>query len=130
LASSPADKVCNVLTNFAEWLGAYGKTPWDYQSFFAGSVGGPAKAVYYHHRLVETSAATPMILCEAFLPSARRLFHHRMRFRIADAQYAMDVALLGDATGNSNYLERAIQFLNALTGSRCRDFKSITGDIL
>ena len=54
----------------------HGETSWDFQSFFAGPVGGRAKALYYRHRLIGTAAVAPMIFCEAFLPSARRLFHH------------------------------------------------------
>ena len=64
-----------------------------------------------------------MIFFEAFFPSARRLFHHPIRFPIADAHYAMGFAFLYETTGNSAHLERAIHFLNELTKSRCRDFK-------
>ena len=53
-----------------------------------------------------------MIFCEAFLPAARRLFHHPMRFPIADAHYAMGFAFLYEATGDSSQLEKAIHFLN------------------
>ena len=35
-----------------------------------------AKALYYRDRWLGTLAVAPMILCEAFLPSARRLFWH------------------------------------------------------
>ena len=31
------------LADFIMWLGAYGETSWDYQSFFAGPVGGQPK---------------------------------------------------------------------------------------
>ena len=85
-------RVSDVLTDFTDWLGSYGEKSWDFQSFFAGPVGGRAKALYYRHRLVGTAAVAPMIFCEAFLPSARRLFHHPMRFPIADAHYAMGFA--------------------------------------
>ena len=39
-----------------------------------------------------------MIFCEAFIPSARRLFHPPVRFPIADAHYAMGFAFLYEAT--------------------------------
>ena len=55
-----------------------------------------------------------MIFCEAFLPSARRLFHHPMRFPIADAHYAMGFAFLYQATGDSSQLENAVHFLTEL----------------
>jgi hypothetical protein len=118
-----ADRVSEVLTGFIQWLGAYGETSWDFQSFFAGPVGGRAKALYYRRKFIGTAAVAPMVFCEAFLPSARRLFHHPMRFPIADAHYAMGFAFLYDATGDAPYLERAIYFLNELTTSRCPDFK-------
>ena len=62
------DDVSRVLANFTDWLESYGETSWDYQSFFAGPVGGRAKALYYRHGLIGTAAVAPMIFCEAFLP--------------------------------------------------------------
>ena len=64
-----------------------------------------------------------MIFCEAFLPSARRLFHHPIRFPIADAHYAMGFAFLYQATGDSSHLENAVHFLTELKKSRCVEFK-------
>ena len=122
-ANPMADRVSSVVTNFTEWLDGFGETSWDHQSFFAGRVGRWAKSLYYRNRIIGTGAVAPMILCEAFLPSARRLFHHRIRFPIADAHYAMGFAFLYETTGNPAHLEKAIHFLNELTASRCRDFK-------
>ena len=116
------DAVSRALTNFTEWLEAYGETSWDYQSFFAGPVGGRAKALYYSHGLIGTAAVAPMIFCEAFLPTARRLFHRRIRFPIADAHYAMGFAFLYEATGDSSQLENAVHFLTELKMSRCHAF--------
>src|SRR5437879_10119825 len=69
------DKVSRALTDFTEWLGVFGETSWDYQSFFAGPIGGRAKALYYRDRVWGTAAVAPMIFFEAVLPSGRRLFH-------------------------------------------------------
>jgi hypothetical protein len=118
-----SDRITKVLTDFTEWLSTHGETSWDYQSFFAGPVGGRAKALYYRHRLIGTAAVAPMIFCEAFLPSARRLFHHPLRFPIADAHYAMGFAFLYEATGDSSQLENAVHFLTELEKSRCDRFK-------
>jgi hypothetical protein len=118
-----AAKISDVLADFTEWLDRYGEKSWDYQSFFAGPLGGRAKAIYYSHRLIGTAAVAPMIFCEAFLPAARRLFHHPMRFPIADAHYAMGFALLYEATGDSSQLENAVHFLSELKKSHCREFK-------
>ncbi len=118
------ERVSEVLTGFTEWLDAYGETSWDYQSFFASPIGGYAKSLYYRSRLIGTAAVAPMIFCEAFLPSARRLFHSPLRFPIADAHYAMGFAFLYEAIPHcGSHLEMAIHFLNELTTSRCPGFK-------
>jgi len=116
-------QVSELLDNFAEWLEAYGGTSWDYQSFYAGRWGGRAKALYYQNRLIGTAAVSPMVFCEAFFPSGRRLFHHRIRFPIADAHYAMGFAFLLQATGDPGHLARANHFLDELKASRCPDFE-------
>src|SRR5256886_11897888 len=115
-------RVSDILTDFVEWLDRYGENSWDFQSFFAGPVGGRAKALYYRHRFFGTAAVAPMIFCEAFLPSARRLFTHPMRFPIADAHYAMGFAFLYQTTANPLYLQKAMHFLTALRESRCQGF--------
>src|SRR5438552_1533430 len=118
-----AGRISEILTNFTEWLNAYGEKSWDYQSFFASPVGGRAKALYYRSRFIGTAVVAPMIFCEAFLPSARRLFHQPIRFPIADAHYAMGFAFLYEATGDFSHLEKAVHFLTELKKSRCRQFK-------
>jgi hypothetical protein len=120
---SSSDHVAKVLANFSTWLDAYGETSWDHQSFFAGPLGRRAKSLYYRNRLIGTAAVAPIIFCEAFFPSARRLFHRRIRFPIADAHYAMGFAFLYEATGDRRDLEKAAHFLAELKRSRCRDFK-------
>jgi hypothetical protein len=115
--------VAHVVGNFTHWLDSYGETSWDHQSFFAGPVGRRAKALYYKNPLMGTAAVVPMILSEAFLPSARRLFHHPIRFPIADAHYAMGFAFLFKLTSDLRHLRRATHFLDQLKKSRCRGFK-------
>ena len=115
--------VANVLARFTRWLEDYGETSWDHQSFFAGPTGGRAKSLYYRQKMLGTVAVAPMILCEAFLPSARRLFHHPVRFPIADAHYAMGFAFLYQATGSRSHFERAGHFLQELERSRCAGFE-------
>jgi hypothetical protein len=117
------DRVAGVLTSFAEWLNAYGETSWDYQSFFAGRLGGRAKALYYRRRLAGHLAVAPMIFFEALLPTGRRLFHRRMRFPIADAHFAMGFAFLYEATGQASHLQKAVHFLDELKQSRCPGFR-------
>jgi hypothetical protein len=118
-----ANCVSRVLVDFTKWVEIFGETSRDHQSFFAGPVGRQAKALYYRNRVVGTAAVAPMIFCEAFLPSARRLFHHSTRFPIADAHYAMGFAFLYRSTGDTTYLEKAIHFLDELKGSRCANFQ-------
>src|SRR5437868_6854166 len=92
-------RVSGVLEKFTGWLEGFGETSLDHQTFFAGPIGGRAKALYYKHKLIGTAAVAPMIFCEAFVPSARRFFHKRVRFPIADAHYAMGFSSLYEATG-------------------------------
>ena len=120
---SMADRVSDVLRGFTEWLSAYGETSWDHQSFFAGPVGRGAKSLYYRNRLLGTAAVAPMIFFEAFLPSARRLFHQPTRFPIADAHYAMGFAFLFQVTNDDAHLRRAVHFLEELKKSRCPGFQ-------
>ena len=116
------DKTSSVLEDFTEWLARYGETSRDHQTFFAGATGQAAKALYYRHKLLGTAAVAPMIFFEAFLPSARRLFHHPTRFPIADAHYAMGFAFLFQVTNDEAYLQRAVHFLNELKKSRSPGF--------
>jgi len=121
---SPAvQKVSDALSGFSAWLARYGETSWDHQSFFAGPIGRRAKSLYYRNRLLGTAAVAPMILCEAVLPSARRLFHRLVRFPIADAHYTMGFAFLYEATGDFSQLESAVHFLTELKKLRCHAFK-------
>jgi len=121
---SPAvQEVSDALSSFSAWLARYGETSWDHQSFFAGPIGRRAKSLYYRNRLLGTAAVAPMILCEAVLPSARRLFHRLVRFPIADAHYTMGFAFLYEATGDFSQLESAVHFLTELKKSRCHAFK-------
>ncbi|PYR00771.1 MAG: hypothetical protein DMF95_01005 [Acidobacteria bacterium] len=64
-----------------------------------------------------------MVLCEAFLPSARRLFHRPTRFPIADAHYAMGFWYLYGAVGDPEYLEKAAAYLDVLKDTRCPGFE-------
>jgi hypothetical protein len=122
--TNPLDeKVANVLGDFTEWLTRYGETSRDHQTFFAGATGQAAKALYYRHKLLGTAAVAPMIFFEAFLPSARRLFHHPTRFPIADAHYAMGFAYLFQVTNEDAHLRRAVHFLEELKKSRCAGFQ-------
>jgi len=121
--SELSNKVASILTRFTRWLDFYGETSWDHQSFFAGPVGGKAKALYYRHGPIGTAAVAPIILCEAFLPWTRRFFHHRIRFPIADAHYAMGFLFLHQASGKSSCLEKASHFLDELKKSRAPGFE-------
>lgn len=115
-------RVADVLNDFTEWLTRHGETSRDHQTFFAGVTGRAAKALYYRHKLLGTAAVAPMIFCEAFLPSARRLFHQPTRFPIADAHYAMGFAFLFQVTNDKTHLRRAVHFLEELKKSRSPGF--------
>ena len=68
-----------------------------------------------------TLAVAPMVFCEAFVPSARRLFWKPQRFPIADAHYAMGFALLAGMNGAEKDYRRAVHFLEVLQETRCRN---------
>ena len=124
IVSNPlADRVDRTLRNFTKWLDAFGEVSLDHQTFFAGPVGGFAKALYYRHPRVGIAAVAPMIFFEAFIPSARRLFYRPVRFPIADAHYAMGFAYLYEATGEAAFLDRATHFLRVLEATRCPGFE-------
>src|SRR5215510_2825071 len=120
---NPTRPLGETLHRFTRWLEAYGETSRDHQSFFAGPIGGRAKALYYRNKALGTAAVAPMIFCEALVPSSRRLFHEPMRFPIADAHYAMGFAFLCEATGDQTHLETARHFLDALSRSRCPAYR-------
>jgi hypothetical protein len=105
------------------WLDRHGETSYDHQSFFAGPLGRGAKALYYRKRFLGTLAVAPIVFCEAFIPSARRLFWIRQRFPIADAHYAMAFAFLVRAFGEEAYHRRAVHFLEILLETRCPGYE-------
>jgi hypothetical protein len=116
------DRVWLALDRFVRWLDQFGETSWDHQSFFAGPVGRRAKSLYYRQPLLGTAAVAPMIFCEAFVPSARRLFHQPTRFPIADAHYAMGFGYMHRASGDPGHLDRMVGFLRVLEQTRCPGF--------
>jgi hypothetical protein len=117
------DDVRTAIERFIAWLDRYGETSHDHQSFFAGRVGRAAKGLYYRKPRLGTLAVAPMIFCEAFVPSARRIFFPPQRFPIADAHYAMGFALLFQVTGEEQYYRRATHFLEVLEQTRCPGFE-------
>lgn len=120
--SKKVGRVESILIQYANWLEKFGETSYDHQSFFAGPIGGKAKGMYYKHGAIGIAAVAPMIFFEAFLPSARRLFHKKMRFPIADSHYAMGFAFLYEITGDKTYLNKAIHFLEILKTTRCNGY--------
>ena len=118
-------KIEKLLDRFTGWLKQYGETSWDHQSYFAGPVGGRAKALYYSKPKLGTLAVAPMIFSEALLPSARRLFARPVRFPIADAHYAMGFAFLAQSSNDASLHARAVHFLTELEKSRCPGYKDL-----
>ena len=112
-----------IILQFINWLGGYGELSYDHQSFFASSTGRWAKALYYKNRLIGTAVVAPMILCEAFVPSARTLFWKPQRFPIADAHYAMGFAFLAQTLSEETYYKRAVHFLEVLEQTRCPGYE-------
>lgn len=116
-------KLYSVLQRFTAWLSTFGETSYDYQSYYAGLLGGAAKELYYRHPALGTLAVAPMVLSEAFFPAGRRFFSPKLRFPIADAHYAMGFAFLHQATGEERYYERAVHYAQILTETRSPGFE-------
>jgi hypothetical protein len=120
---SHTNEIQKVLETFTDWLKCFGEVSFDHQSFYAGTIGRRAKSLYYQHKGMGMAAVAPMVFCEAFLPSARKWFHHPMRLPIADAHYAMGFACLYEASGNELCFQKAVHFLDVLQKTRCAAFK-------
>jgi hypothetical protein len=119
----PLTDIRSALQRFVGWLHRYGETSYDHQSFFAGKLGRGVKALYYRKPLLGTLAVAPMVACEAFTPSARRLFWKPQRFPIADAHYAMGFAFLSRALDETAHHRRAVHFLEVLEATRCPGYE-------
>jgi hypothetical protein len=117
------EKTASAIERFCVWLDCYGETSYDKESFFAGKRGRSAKALYYRSPLLGTLAVGPMVLCEAFVPSARKFFWKPQRFPIGDAHYAMGFALLARVHRSDKYYKRAVHFLDVLQETRCRAYE-------
>jgi hypothetical protein len=72
--------------------------------------------------MLGTFAVSPIVFCEAFIPSARRLFWKPQRFPIADAHYAMGFAFLASIYGEEKFYTTAVHFLDVLERTRCREY--------
>ena len=120
--SLPIEETQAAVEKFIRWLEKYGETSYDFQSFYASGVGQRAKALYYKKPLLGVLAVTPMVLSEAFAPSARSLFWKRQRFPIADAHYAMGFAFLARTTNKEVYYQKALHFLEVLKSTRCAGY--------
>jgi len=119
----PLGEVLAALGRFISWLDSDGETSYDFQTFYASDLCRKAKALYYRKPLLGTVAVAPIIFCEAFIPSARKLFWKRQRFPIADAHYAMGFAFLARARNGENYYRKAVHFLEVLEQTRCRGYE-------
>jgi hypothetical protein len=117
------EKVPAAVLRLVKWLDRYGEVSYDHQSFFASDLGGRAKALYYKRPLLGTLAVSPMIFCEAFVPSARKLFWKPQRFPIADAHYAMGFAFLSQVLRDEQYYRRAVHFLEVLKETRSQGYE-------
>ena len=123
LGDDIAGRIDTALDRFVNWLDRFGEVSFDHQSYFAGPLGGRAKALYYRRPGVGVVAVAPMILSEALLPSARRLFWKPQRFPIADAHYAIGFAALAKSTGKEAHYRRAVHFLEVLEQTRCPGYR-------
>lgn len=120
----PLEQVRSTILRFTEWLDKYGEVSYDFQTVYASDLGRAAKALYYKKPFLGTLAVSPMVFCEAVVPSTRRLFWKPQRFPIADAHYAMGFGLLAVTFQEAKYHKRAVHFLEVLKETRCPGFKN------
>jgi hypothetical protein len=123
-AALPKEGILKTVLRFVEWLDHYGEFSYDFQSFYASRLGRSAKALYYRKPLLGSLAVSPIVICEAFVPSTRRLFWRPQRFPIADAHYAMGFLLLSQAVKKEQYYERAVHFLEILEQTKCEGYEN------
>jgi hypothetical protein len=120
---SEMNETLKAVLRFVEWLSRYGETSYDFQSVYSSDLARIAKALYYRRPLLGILAVSPMVFCEAFVPSARRLFWKRQRFPIADAHYAMGFAILSKLLNQENHYRKAVHFLEVLKQTRCAGYR-------
>ena len=119
----PLGQVLAAVHRFISWLDRYGETSYDFQTFYASDLCRNIKALYYRKPFLGTVAVAPIIFCEAFIPSARKLFWKRQRFPIADAHFAMGFAFLARHLNDERHYRRAIHFLEVLEETRCPGYE-------
>jgi hypothetical protein len=117
------EEIQTSIFRFIKWLEGYGETSYDHQSLFASDLGRRAKALYYAKPALGIVAVSPMIICEALLPAARKLFWKPQRFPIADAHYAAGFAFLSQALGTEQYFKKAVHFLQVLEATRSPGYR-------
>lgn len=109
---------------FCGWLGRFGETSYDHQSYYASKLGRAAKSLYYRRPLLGTLAVALMVFSEAFVPSARRFFWKRQRLPIADAHYAMGFAFLAETHQDDDAYRKAVHFLEVLLETSCPGYEN------
>ena len=118
----PLADVLAAVRRFVLWLDSYGETSYDFQTFYASDLCRNVKALYYRTPLLGTIGVAPIIFCEAFIPSARKLFWKRQRFPIGDAHYAMAFAFLAKYLDEEDHYGRALHLLQVLEETRCSGY--------
>lgn len=119
----PLGEALTGVRRFISWLDGYGEISYDFQTFYASDLGRNAKALYYRKPLLGIAAVAPIIFCEAFIPSARKLFWRPQRFPIGDAHFAMGFAALAKYLNHEGYYRRALHFLQVLEETRCPGYE-------
>lgn len=117
-------KILGMINQFDTWLRFYGEVSQDQYDFWATGVGQKSKLLYYKKPLLGTLLASPFVLMDAFTPAARKFFMHRQRFPMADAHFAMGYTYLYKATGNEEFYNRAVHFLEELLKQKCPGFEN------
>lgn len=103
-----AEKLLSSSRSFVSWLDHHGIASYDPYDLWGTRYGLWSRKKYYARRLVGTPLVAPFVAVDLLYPAARKLFVNKQRFATADAQLLLAFLNLHRATGEQQYLDRAI----------------------
>ena len=96
------------IRKFENWLNLSGYESYDPYDIWGTKYGLWSRAIYYERGLLGAPFISPILLIEALLPSARKLFVNKERFATADGQLILAWLNLYNVFDDESYLEKAV----------------------
>jgi len=100
--------------SFQQWIDREELKSYDWWDIWSCRYGLWAKKLYYKNKLAGAPAVLPMIVMDIFWPSFRRFFATKKMYPIGHAQVGLGYLNLYNATGDKNYLDRALKLVDPL----------------